>query len=247
MDGTGEGIMIPNHLSLVPVNPFQYAAMQAIITVEDKRVCGKKQERHPYVRAFFRHFCGSKGGISSADLCRAVFNYSPRDRDGALKKQYIEALDRLIESRGEVCSFPLSGSTVGDYFPEVKYRQSERQNRQWDIRFLRHNKVKEKERQQKRRRYQKKVGRAEIELAFTTPSELLAWYKRQERQGIYDDDLIGMVQAWSQRFTNLRSEVFYAGYPLWSIMDNMRGELAGRSVIEQWLDALMLAVSDHSG
>ncbi|MQL50093.1 hypothetical protein GEA64_19920 [Photorhabdus khanii] len=36
MDGSGEGIMIPNHLSLVPVNPFQYAAMQAIITVEDK-------------------------------------------------------------------------------------------------------------------------------------------------------------------------------------------------------------------
>ncbi|MDB6375007.1 protein PsiA [Photorhabdus luminescens] len=232
--------MIPNHLSLVPVNSFQYAAMQAIITVEDKRVCGKKLGCHPYARAFFRHLCGSKGGISSTDLRRAVFNYSPRNRDGAPKEQYIEALDRLIESRGEVCSFPLSGSTVNDYFPEVKYRQNERNNRQWDIRFSRNNKIEEKERQQKRRRYQKKIGQAEIELAFTTPSELLAWYKRQERQGIYDDDLINMVQAWSQRFTNLRNGAFYAGQPLWSIMDDIREELAGRSVIEQWLDVLML-------
>ncbi len=29
--------MIPRHLSLVPVNPFQLAALQAIIEVEERR------------------------------------------------------------------------------------------------------------------------------------------------------------------------------------------------------------------
>ncbi|NHB98371.1 hypothetical protein C5470_19255 [Photorhabdus stackebrandtii] len=32
-------------------------------------------------------------------------------------------------------------------------------------------------------------------MAFTTPSELLAWYKRQEQQGSYDDDLNGMFRC----------------------------------------------------
>lgn len=62
-------------------------------------------------------------------------------------------------------------------------------------------KIESKQRQQKRRRYQKQVAQAQIELA--------AWYKRQERQGIYDDDLIEAVYAWSQRFSDINSQNFY--------------------------------------
>ena len=40
--------MIPRHLSLVPVNPFQAAALQAIIDVEDGR---RRRGQYPYAVA----------------------------------------------------------------------------------------------------------------------------------------------------------------------------------------------------
>ncbi|EHE5101739.1 plasmid SOS inhibition protein A [Salmonella enterica] len=146
-----------------------------------------------------------------------------------------------LKRRGKDCPLPLSGSTVGQYFPDEHYRLSERQERQWALRFLRHDKIEARQRLQKRRRYQTQVAQAQIELAFTTPSELMAWYKRQERQGIYDDDLIASVHAWSQRFSGVRSDVFASGQPLWAVLNDMHDALASRTAIEQWLDSLMLS------
>jgi hypothetical protein len=108
------------------------------------------------------------------------------------------------------------------------------------VRFTRVEKIEAKQRQQKRRRYQTMVAQAQIELAFTTPSELAAWYKRQERQGIFDDDLIESVYAWSQRFSGVRSEVFMSGQPLWAVLNDMQNALANRTSTEKWLDILML-------
>lgn len=138
------------------------------------------------------------------------------------------------------CPLPLSASAVKQYFPDEHYRLSERKNRQWELRFTRVDKIEAKQRQQKRRRYQTQVAQAQIELAFTTPSELAAWYKRQERQGIFDDDLVECVHAWSQRFSGVRSQVFLSGQPLWAVLNDMHDELESRTHVEQWLDTLLL-------
>ncbi|KKI44074.1 plasmid SOS inhibition protein A [Hafnia alvei] len=232
--------MIPNHLALIPHNVHQFAATQAIIDVERKQLRGTQLGQHPYARALFRHLRGGAMRITAKDIRFAAGDYSPKERGGASKSDYIAALDKLIETRGMDCPLPLSGSAVKQYFPDEHYRLSERKNRQWELRFARVDKIEAKQRQQKRRRYQTQVAQAQIELAFTTPSELAAWYKRQERQGIFDDDLIECVHAWSQRFCGVRSQVFLSGQPLWAVLNDMHDELESRTPVEQWLDTLLL-------
>lgn len=233
--------MIPNHLALIPHNVHQFAATQAIIDVERKQQRGTQLGQHPYARALFRYLRGGAMRITAKDIRFAAGDYAPKECGGASKSDYIAALDKLIETRGMDCPLPLSDSTVEQYFPDEHYRLSERKNRQWELRFTRVDKIEAKQRQQKRRRYQTQVAQAQIELAFTTPSELAAWYKRQERQGIYDDDLIEAVYTWSQRFSGVRSDVFAAGQPLWAVLNDMHDVLASRTAIEKWLDLLMLS------
>lgn len=229
--------MIARHLSLVPVNPFQRAALQAIIEVEERRQRGQ----YPYAVALLRQLRGGGAGrIGAADVRRAASNYNPKDRAGEPKARYLAALDKLIESRGSVCPLPLSGCAVGQYFPQTAYRHAERQHRRWDVGYRRRENQQEKARQQKRRRYQVAVAQAEIELAFVTPSALAAWYRQQEKRGIYDDDLTEMLLGWGQRFTGLQVRGFCSGQPLWTILDEMGGELTGRSATAQWLDAQLL-------
>lgn len=232
--------MIPNHLALIPHNVHQFAAAQAIIDVERKQLRGTFLGQHPYARALFRHLRGGAMRITAKDIRFAAGDYSSKERGGASKSDYIAALDKLIETRGMDCPLPLSDNAVKQYFPDEHYRLSERKNRQWELRFTRVDKIEAKQRQQKRRRYQTLVAQAQIELAFTTPSELAVWYKRQERQGVYDDDLIESVHAWSQRFSGVRSHVFLSGQPLWSVVNDMHDELENRTTIEQWLDTLLL-------
>ncbi|MDQ9128509.1 plasmid SOS inhibition protein A [Serratia fonticola] len=232
--------MIPNHLALVPVNSYQLAAVKASIAVEDKIQRGKKLGQYPYARQLFGHLCGSQGKIRASDVRWAAGNYDPKVRNSGTKESYIRALDTLLASRGEICPHPLSTDQGHLYFPEVRYRLRERQYRKTHVKVTRQANHEDRQRQLKRRRYQVQIAQAGIELAFTTPSELTAWYKRQERMGVYDDDLVELVQAWGERFINLHSESFYCGQPLWVIVKDIGIELEGRNDIEQWLDELML-------
>ena len=232
--------MIPNHLALIPQNVYQYAVAQAIIDVEYKKQLGTSLRQYPYAYALFRHLRGGAIRITAKDIRFAAGDYSPRERGGATKNDYIAALDRLIETRGKDCSLPLSGNTVDRYFPDEHYRLSERQNRQWELRFTRLDKIEAKQKQQKRRRYQTQVAQSQIELAFTTPSELVAWYKRQEKYGIYDDDLVEIVYEWSKRFPSIKSDMFRTGQPLWAIIAANEGRLSQLSDNEEHVDRLML-------
>lgn len=233
--------MIPNHFSLVAVNPFQQAVQLAIIDVESSLMAGKRLGRFPWAMALLRRLHAEQSGrITAKDVMCATSGYEPGSRDGYNKDKYIEALDRLVETRGDVCPMPLSGSTVDMYFPEVRFRERERHHRRFDVAASRRSRQREKEQHQKRRRYQTRVAQAEIELAFVTPAGLIAWYQRQERQGIYDDDLIAMVQAWGSRFSDLPYDWLYSGQPLWAIMEQLEDPLAGRSDASQWLDSLCL-------
>lgn len=236
--------MIPRHLSLVPVNPFQAAALQAIIDVEDGR---RRRGQYPYAVALLKQLRGGKAGrITASDVSRAAANYCPKNRAGEPKERYLAALDKLVESRGDVCPLPLSGCAVSQYFPQTGYRLSERQHRRWDVSYSRREKKQNKERLQKRRRYQTAVAQAEIELAFVTPMGLEVWYKRQEKRGIYDDDLTDMLAAWGGRFTGVQVRGFCSGQPLWAILDEMGCELTERPAALQRLDEQMLPNQLHN-
>ncbi|HEN3647806.1 plasmid SOS inhibition protein A [Yersinia enterocolitica] len=228
--------MIPNHLALIAVNHFQAAVSHAIISVETKREAGRKLPSYPYAKALFRTLNEGRTVITAADIWRIDTGYDPKNRQSSTKQHYIEAIDRLIATQGELCPLPLSDSIVTTFFPETRHRQQERRLRRWDVKFQRRASQQEKAVQQKRRRYQTQVAQAEIDLAFTTPSDLSAWYMRQAKQGIYDDDLIDMVQAWGLRFVNIDSETWNGQNDLYWFVD----ALEGRAEIEQWLDWLML-------
>lgn len=236
--------MIPRHLSLVPVNPFQAAALQAIIDVEDGR---RRRGQYPYAVALLKQLRGGKAGrITASDVSRAAANYCPKNRGGEPKDRYLAALNTLVESRGDVCPLPLSGCAVSQYFPQTGYRMSERQHRRWDVSFSRREKKQNKERLKKRRRYQTAVAQAEIELAFVTPMGLEVWYKRQEKRGIYDDDLTDMLAAWGGRFTGVQVRGFCSGQPLWALLDEMGCELTERPAALQRLDEQMLPNQLHN-
>ncbi|PVZ84157.1 protein PsiA [Serratia sp. S1B] len=233
--------MIPNHMAIIPVNLYQRAAMQAVITVEDKIRRGKRLCQYPYARELLRELYGNSRKISAADVHNAAGRYDHEARKSASKDDIIRALDTLIESNGELCPYPLSNDHGYLYFPEVRYRLRERHYRKFDLKVSRKLRNEERKRQQKRRRYQVDVAQAQVELAFITPAQLGAWYKRQARYGIDDDNLALMVLAWSKRFTNMPSKLDLLAQPLWAIVKDVHGELESRSVIEQWLDELMLS------
>jgi hypothetical protein len=229
--------MIPKHLSLVPVNSFQLAALKAIIEVEERRQRGQ----YPYAIALLKQLRGGPSGrISSADVHRAALNYNSKDRHGEPKERYLAALNILVESRGGVCPLPLSDSASEQYFPQTAYRVRERHLRRWDVASNRREAFKAKEHERKRRRYKALIAQAEIELAFVTPSQLATWYCRQSQFGLYDDDLVLKVQSWSKRFISMSYPVLYSGQPLWSIIDTLQALLANRSKLVEWLDALSL-------
>jgi hypothetical protein len=232
--------MIPNHLALVAVNNFQAAVIQAIISVETRREAGRKLPSHPYAKALFRTLNEGRTVITAADIWRIDTGYDPKNRQSSTKQHYIEAIDSLIATQGDLCPLPLSDSIVTTFFPETRHRQQERRLRRWDVKFQRKANQQEKAVQQKRRRYQTQVAQAEIDLAFTTPSEVSAWYMRQAKKGIYDDDLIEMVQAWGLRFVNIDSAMWNCQNDLCWFLDGMRTELEGRAEVELWLDTLML-------
>jgi len=69
----------------------------------------------------------------------------------------------------------------------------------------------------KRRRYQVRLAQAEIELAFITPGELDSWVRRAQQQGLSEDDLSGLVLAWTTRFPCLAEldRYLWAAMPFW--------------------------------
>lgn len=72
-------------------------------------------------------------------------------------------------------------------------------------------------RRHKRRRYQVRLAQAEIELAFITPGELDRWVRRAQQQGLAEDDLSGLVLAWTARFPCLAEldRYLWADMPFW--------------------------------
>lgn len=232
--------MIPNNMALIPENAYQRAAIHAIDIVETKRAQGKRLGRFPYAREMFRCLNG-RSNITATDINVVASNYDPKERLGATKERYIEVLDILIASQGMQCYLPLSISTVETFFPEIEYLNRQKRERRRDKSTYYNEKKEKQQRQQKRRRYQCQVAQAQIGLAFTTPSQLKAWYMQWSKHHIYDDDLIEIVQAWSKRFLSMPNKALNSGQPLWAIVEDTHQELSSRTLFEQWIDNLSLS------
>lgn len=221
---------IPRHLSLVPACPYRQAVAAATAEVVKRRQGRALSGDHPWANAFLRHFCGTKT-IRTGHLRRVVPEYSPRDRHGPGAASYLRALDVLIRTRGECCPLPLSSHTGQLLFPENLTRTAERQIRRVELRVNKRLSREEREREQKRRRYQNRLAQAEIDLAFHTPSTVSSWYSRWQHQDLYEDDLQSRVYAWLRRFPSGQQAdpMEWHGVKLWRQMldiSDMAGELA---------------------
>lgn len=209
--------MIPDHLALVPWHPYRQAVWQAIAHVEARRDGGRRLAAYPYAVVFFRQLTG-RPTLLAKDLRMIDVTYRPGDRRRSTRKEdYLDALDSLIASRGEQCYSPLPGDTRDTLFPEVNRRRRQRFEQRLTMKHIRQARIDDTIRRHKRRRYQVQLAQAEIELAFITPGELDRWVRRAQQQGIFEDDLSGLVQAWTTRYPCLAELDCYlwAAMPFW--------------------------------
>ena len=233
--------MIPNNRALVPVNEYQQAAVHAVVLVERKKEQGKRIAAFPYAKAFFKVLNNGRGQILASDIRQVSSNYFPEERGGASIAQYIEALDRLIESGGQYSPLPLSGDVAATLFPAYAELCRERRERKWDMQSERKHRRRSREEQQKRRRYQNRLAQAEVELAFSTPSTVGAWYAYWSKQDIYEDDLTEGFFAWFERWPCMAGSKLqhYKSDALWTVMKRLQQVEADLTEAEREFNALL--------
>ena len=234
--------MIPNNRALVPVNEYQQAAVHAVVLVERKKEQGKRIAAFPYAKAFFKVLNNGRGPIRANDIRQLSSNYFPEERGGASIAQYIEALDRLIESEGQHSPLPLSGDVAATLFPAYGELCRERRERQWDIKYERKERRLLRDVQQKRRRYQAQLAQAEVELAFATPSTVGAWYAYWNKQDIDEDDLTEGFFAWFERFPCMAASDLkhFKSDALWSVMERLKGIEGDLAEAERAFNSLLV-------
>ncbi len=234
--------MIPNNRALVPVNEYQQAAIHAVVLVERKKEQGKRIAAFPYAKAFFKVLNNGRGQIRANDIRQISSNYFPEERGGASIAQYIEALDRLIESGGHYSPLPLSGDVAATLFPAYGELCRERRERRWDIKYERKERRLLRDVQQKRRRYQTQLAQAEVELAFATPSTVGAWYAYWSKQDIDEDDLTEGFFAWFERFPRMAGSklMHFKSHALWAVMEQLKGIEGDLTEAERVFNALLI-------
>ncbi|MDW5502986.1 plasmid SOS inhibition protein A [Pseudomonas lundensis] len=234
--------MIPNNRALVPVNEYQQAAVHAVVLVERKKEQGKRLAAFPYAKAFFKVLNNGRGQILASDIRQISSNYFPDERGGSSIQQYIEALDRLIESGGQYSPLPLSGDVAATLFPAYGELCRERRERKWDMQAERKERWQSREKQQQRRRYQNQLAQAEVELAFVTPSTVGAWYAYWSKRDIYEDDLTEGFFAWFERFPRMAgcNLQHYKSDALWAVMERLQRVEADLTEDERAFNALLI-------
>lgn len=234
--------MIPNNRALVPINEYQQAAVHAVVLVERKKEQGKRLAAFPYAKAFFKVLNNGRGQILASDIRQISSNYFPDERGGSSIQQYIEALDRLIESGGQYSPLPLSGDVAATLFPAYGELCRERRERKWDMQAERKERWQSREKQQQRRRYQNQLAQAEVELAFVTPSTVGAWYAYWSKRDIYEDDLTEGFFAWFERFPRMAgcNLQHYKSDALWAVMERLQRVEADLTEDERAFNALLI-------
>ncbi len=110
--------------ALIPLSAEQQAAMQAVAVTEQRRRQGRTLSAWPYASAFFRCLNGSRR-ISLTDL-RFFAPALTKEEFHGNRLLWLAAVDKLIESFGEVCVLPLPSDAGHRLFPSVPFREGER-------------------------------------------------------------------------------------------------------------------------
>ncbi|WP_300002411.1 plasmid SOS inhibition protein A [uncultured Cedecea sp.] len=231
--------MIPTNMSLVPMSHERRCVMQAIAETERKIEKGFWAGEFPYARAFFRILNGSK-----RITVREIGYFSPGITTQALrgkKRDWIAAIDSLIESRGTCCCLPLSLYDGWRLFPATRLQDTERMRRKSELSAEKYTRQRRKESCQREHAYQAVRGQAEIELAFCTPETVSSWYSQWSRSDIHTYDLEKMFFTWAERFPSLDAleRGTMSGEPFWRVMIES-DELAKESpvsvrLLERWM------------
>ncbi len=113
--------------ALIPLSAEQQAAMQAVAVTEQRRRQGRTLSAWPYATAFFRCLNGSRR-ISLTDL-RFFAPALTKEEFHGNRLLWLAAVDKLIESFGEVCVLPLPSDAGHRLFPSVPFREGERRHK----------------------------------------------------------------------------------------------------------------------
>ncbi|EKK3319759.1 plasmid SOS inhibition protein A [Salmonella enterica] len=225
--------------ALVPISPAYQAALKAVAETENRRQRGSRLAAYPYAMAFFRCLNGSRR-VSLDDLRL----FSPALTADALRgrrSQWLNAVDLLIESQGEICCLPLPSDAGDRLFPPVRFRAGERQRQKMSLKEQKYSRQLHREAVSRARAYQARVGQAEIELAFHTPETAGSWLSRWSGSDVPDYELESMFWRWSERFPSLAGfeRWLWQGVPLWKIV--YEAGLSGREAsahvreLERWM------------
>ncbi|QKJ89328.1 hypothetical protein PMPD1_4430 (plasmid) [Paramixta manurensis] len=234
--------MIPNERALVPLRPERLAAVRAIVFVEQKRATQPGWGTAPYARAFFRFLTG-KGKVCWKNIERMTgYRYARPDRHGTLD-EWERSIDVFLSSRGRVCPLPLPDTLTGDIFPDVLFSRRERDRRRSGLSAEQFARQSRREDSQATARYQNLVARAEIDLAFQTPSTLRAWYAHWSQLDIHDHDLDRMMWSWTTRFPSLRQLErwqFRTDAPSWHLEAEIREMARASGPAEQAMNVWLI-------
>ncbi|EKD3813445.1 plasmid SOS inhibition protein A, partial [Escherichia coli] len=152
--------------ALIPLSAEQQAAMQAVAVTEQRRRQGRTLSAWPYATAFFRCLNGSRR-ISLTDL-RFFAPALTKEEFHGNRLLWLAAVDKLIESFGEVCVLPLPSDAGHRLFPSVPFREGERRRQKTTLTEQKYSRQREREAERRELEYQTCFAQAQIDLAFHT-------------------------------------------------------------------------------
>ena len=224
--------------ALIPLSAEQQAAMQAVAVTEQRRRQGRTLSAWPYATAFFRCLNGSRR-ISLTDL-RFFAPALTKEEFHGNRLLWLAAVDKLIESFGEVCVLPLPSDAGHRLFPSVPFREGERRRQKTTLTEQKYSRQREREAEQKARAYQALVAQAEIELAFHSPETVGSWHARWSDR-VAEHDLETLFWQWGERFPSLAGmeRWQWQDMPFWQVIAeaSLAAREAGHAVreMERWM------------
>ncbi|WP_260223868.1 plasmid SOS inhibition protein A, partial [Escherichia coli] len=158
---------------------------------------GRTLSAWPYATAFFRCLNGSRR-ISLTDL-RFFAPALTKEEFHGNRLLWLAAVDKLIESFGEVCVLPLPSDAGHRLFPSVPFREGERRRQKTTLTEQKYSRQREREAERREREYQTCFAQAQIDLAFHTPATVGSWLSRWS--GVVEEhDLETIFWGWCGRF-----------------------------------------------
>lgn len=186
--------------ALIPMSTLQQCAMAAIAATEARKIIGKTLSEHPYAKAFFREFTSSTS-VTVMSIRRVDPGWNP-ERGGATKDDFIIALDRLLSSRGEAWTLPLTKAVVTSLFPSSFAREIQRTEHRQEISETRQYRKEISAKREQDFCREKVLSEALAVLKFCRPGEHKAWLDIW-RERLEDVDINGfhlqqiIIRWWS--------------------------------------------------